>query len=87
MPLSRELVLPEALGADDGIRVAERQRPSPETVCAQKGKDRWRVLLRSLCTMNGYDLTNKPIIILNWTGYVEDAGCAATCFELESICS
>lgn len=78
MPLSRELVLPESLDADDGIRVAERQRPSPETVAAQKGKARWVVLLRSLCSMQGYDLTNKPVVVVNFTSYVEDVGCAAS---------
>ena len=77
MPLSRELVLPESLDADDGIRVAERQRPSPETVAAQKGKARWVVLLRSLLSMQGYDLTNRPVVIVNFTSYVEDVGCAA----------
>ena len=84
IPLNRELVLPEALDADDGIRVAERQRPSPETVAAQKGKGRWAVLLKSMLTFRsgGFDMTNKAVIVMNFTGYVEDVGCSVTCHEV-----
>lgn len=78
MPLSKDLLLPEALSAEDDLRFAERQRPSPETVAAQKGKDRWVILLRSLLTMNGHDMTGKPCIIVNFTSYVEDVGCAVS---------
>ena len=86
MPLSKDLLLPESLSAEEDLRFAERQRPSPETVAAQKGKDRWMTLLRSALTMVGnYDMTNTPVIILNFTSYVEDVGTAATWHTLENI--
>lgn len=79
MPLSRDILLPENLDADADLRQSERQRPSQETTLAQKGRDRWEVLLRSALTMSNHDMKNKPVIILNFTGYVEDVGCAVTC--------
>ena len=74
LPLSKDLVLPESLSEDQDLRFAERQRPSNEAVSAQKGKERWIVLLRSLLTMSGYNLKGKPVIVLNLTSYVEDVG-------------
>ena len=86
IPLNRELILPEALDADDGIRVAERQRPSPETVAAQKGKSRWGVLLKSLLTIRGggFDMAKKAVIVVNYAGYVEDVGCSVACHQVVS---
>ena len=59
-------------------RQSERQRPSQETTLAQKGRDRWEVLLRSALTMSSYDMKGKAVILLNFTGYVEDVGCAVS---------
>ena len=78
MPLSREILLPENLDADADLRQSERQRPSQETTLAQKGRDRWEVLLKSALTMSNYDMKGKAVILLNFTGYVEDVGCAVS---------
>lgn len=78
LPLSREILLPEALGTEEDLRQAERQRPSSETTSAQKGTHRWVALLRSIFNVNGASLKGKPVIVLNLTGYVEDLGCAVT---------
>lgn len=78
MPLSREILLPENLDPDADLRQSERQRPSQETTLAQKGRDRWEVLLRSALTMSSYDMKGKAVILLNFTGYVEDVGCAVS---------
>lgn len=77
-PLSRQLILPESLNAEDDLKIAERQRPSQETTVAQKGEQRWTVLLRSLLTFSGYEMKGKAVLVLNFTGYVEELGCAVS---------
>ena len=78
LPLSRELLLPESLDADNDLRFAERTRPSPEALAAQKGQHRWLTMLRSLLNMTNYSLKCKPVMLLNLTPYVEDLGVSAT---------
>ena len=80
LPLSKDLVLPESLSEDKDLRFAERQRPSAEAVAAQKGKERWMMLLKSLLTMatTNYSLKGKPVIVVNLTSYVEDVGRAVS---------
>ena len=82
LPLSRELLLPEALDPDNDLRFAERTRPSVEAASAQKGQQRWLTMFRSLLAMTSYSLKNKPVIIVNLTSYVEDVGVAVTCLSL-----
>lgn len=76
LPLSRDIIIPESLSADGDLKQAERQRPSSETCSAQKGTKRWELLLRSALTMTGDALKNKAVVVLNITGYIEDAACA-----------
>lgn len=78
LPLSKEMILPESLEADSDLKQAERQRPSNEACQAQKGTKRWCALLSSLLTMSGDIMKNKPCIVLNLTGYIEDVGCAVS---------
>lgn len=91
-PLSRQLILPESLNAEDDLKIAERQRPSPETTVAQKGEQRWTVLLRSLLAFTGYEMKGKAVLIINFTGYVEELGCAVSLpsfvneFEMFVVC-
>ena len=84
LPLSKDLVLPESLCEDKDLRFAERQRPSAEAVAAQKGRERWMTLLKSLLTMvtGNYSLKGKPVIVLNLTSYVEDVGRAVSRLQL-----
>lgn len=77
LPLSKDLLLPESLSPEDDLKQAERQRPSAEACCAQKGQLRWVALIQSMLTFSDASLRGKPVIILNLTGYVEDLGCAA----------
>ena len=84
LPLSRDIILPESLSADGDLKQAERQRPSNETCSAQKGMKRWQKLLQSMLTMTtpGCKLIkNKPVCVLNLTGYIEDVGCAVLCMQ------
>lgn len=78
LPLSRDILLPEALGTEEDLRQSERQRPSAETCSAQKGTRRWEALLKSMLSLSGASLKGKPVIIINLTGYIEDLGCSAT---------
>ena len=54
LPRQRDLVLPESTDASADLRLAERQRPSPEQQRAQKGKERMVALLKSLLTLSEY---------------------------------
>ena len=77
LPLSRDIIVPENLSPEGDLKQAERQRPSTETSAAQKGVKRWEALLRSALTMPGTSfLKGKVVVLLNITGYIEDAGCA-----------
>lgn len=78
LPLSRDIIVPESLSPEGDLKQAERQRPSTETCSAQKGVKRWEAILKSILTMPGTSmLKDKVVILLNITGYIEDAGCAA----------
>ncbi|CAK9095526.1 Uncharacterized protein SCF082_LOCUS44871, partial [Durusdinium trenchii] len=77
LPLSKDLILPEALDPDSDLRFAERLRPSSEATSAQKGCQRWEAILKSMLTMTGYSLKKSPVIVLNLTSYVEDLGVSA----------
>lgn len=77
LPLSKDILVPESLSAEDDLKQAERQRPSTETCSAQKGVKKWIGLLKSGLTMPGTSfLKGKTVVLLNITGYIEDAGCA-----------
>ena len=45
MPLQRELMVPENLDKDKDIKLAERKKPSLETITAQKGIQRQKHLI------------------------------------------
>ena len=85
LPLSKDLILPESLSAEDDLRQAERQRPSVEATSAQKGVERWCALLQSMLTVSGNGLKDKSVVILNLTPYVEDVGCAVSWIECLSL--
>lgn len=78
LPLSKEMILPESLDVEADLKQAERQRPSNEACAAQKGTRRWEALLQSLLIVNGESLKGKPCIVVNFTPYIEDVGCAVT---------
>ena len=71
--------MPESLDPNKDLKVAERKKPSNETITAQKGKQRQMALIRSVLTMSAGELKDKPVILLNLTGFVEEVGCAASC--------
>ncbi|CAK9014735.1 Uncharacterized protein SCF082_LOCUS12453 [Durusdinium trenchii] len=75
-----DMLLPESLNCESDLKQAERQRPSAEATQAQKGVGRWVALLTSLLNVSDDTFKNKPIIILNLTGYVEDVGVAVAWF-------
>ena len=77
LPRQRDLVLPESTDASSDLRLAERPRPSPEQLRAQKGRQRLQSLFSSLLSMADYQW-DAPVVIVNFTGYVEDAGLAAS---------
>ena len=87
IPLSKDLLLPESLEPDEDLRTSERQRPSAQTIAAQKGIGRYYTLLQSILTMQS--LGKSPVIVCNLTGYVEELGCAASrprcLFEVTAI--
>lgn len=70
------MFLPESLDCEMDLRQAERQRPSVEATTAQKGVGRWIALLNSALTVTEGALKDKPVIVVNLTGYVEDVGVA-----------
>eukprot|EP00435_Cladocopium_sp_Y103_P012551 s4234_g3.t1 len=74
LPRQRDLVLPESTDASADLRTAERQRPSPEQVRAQKGRQRLQTVMSSLLNVSEYNFGNKPVCIVNFTPYVEDLG-------------
>ncbi|CAK9040042.1 unnamed protein product [Durusdinium trenchii] len=77
IPLSKDLLLPESLEADEDLKQADRQRPSAEAIAAQKGSDRYLALFRSLFSLSGDGLAKQAVILINLTGYVEELGAAA----------
>ena len=87
IPLSKDLLLPESLEADEDLRQAERQRPSAEAIAAQKGSERYIALFRSLLSLSGDGLSKHVVLLVNLTGYVEELGCAVTRPALETLCN
>jgi hypothetical protein len=77
LPRQRDLVLPESTDASTDLRLAERPRPSPEQVRAQKGRQRLQALFSSLLNVAEHQW-DAPVVIVNFTGYVEDAALAAS---------
>lgn len=76
LPKGQDLLLPEAQSPEQDLRMSERIKPSPEQSAAQKGVDRAEVLLVSLFK----NMKPKgPVIVCNWTGYVEEFGSAVFC--------
>ncbi|CAJ1386512.1 unnamed protein product [Effrenium voratum] len=59
--LSKELLLPESLNPNEDLRTADRQRPSPETVAAQKGTDRFMAVIPSILKLPAGQLGNHPV--------------------------
>ena len=74
LPRGSELLVPVSESPDADLLLAERQRPSPEQVAAQKGARRVEVLITSLFTGVKFP---GPVVIDNLTGHVEDVGSAA----------
>ena len=78
LPRQRDLLLPESLDQDAGIRLSDRAKPSPEQVRAQKGPQIHTSLLQSLLTLDK-EKFKGPVLLVNFTGYVEDMGSAVPC--------
>ena len=68
------LLLPEAGSPDQDLKLAERTRPSPEQTSAQKGTARLELLIESAFR---HTRITGPTILVNLTGYVEEAAAAA----------
>ncbi|CAJ1434150.1 unnamed protein product, partial [Effrenium voratum] len=75
LPKGQELLLPEGASADSDLRLSERVKPSPEQSAAQKGVMRCEKLLTSLFR-NVTQVKARPVIVVNFTGYVEEFGAA-----------
>ncbi|CAK9100925.1 Uncharacterized protein SCF082_LOCUS47204 [Durusdinium trenchii] len=67
------LLLPEAGSPDQDLKLAERTRPSPEQTSAQKGTARLELLIESAFR---HTRITGPTILVNLTGYVEEAAAA-----------
>ena len=78
LPRQRDLVLPESTDASSDLRLAERPRPSPEQLRAQKGSQRLQALFSSLLTVAEHQW-DGPVVLVNFTPYVEDGGLAVSC--------
>jgi len=71
IPPQRDLTLPESTDPNSDIKIAERQRPSPDQVSALKGCQVSGIMLNSLfADMNFSD--QDVVLVVNLTGYVED---------------
>jgi hypothetical protein len=70
------LLLPECLGQNDDLKLAERQRPSPEQVAAQKGAANALSTITSALRGMGFG-PSDCVLLVNLTGHVEDVGVAA----------
>jgi hypothetical protein len=81
LPRQRDLLLPEPLDVDSGILLGERSKPSPEQVRAQKGPLIHQSLVQSLLKLDKESFRG-PLLIVNLTPYVEDAGSAVPKFEI-----
>ena len=75
LPKASSLLLPEGSSPDSDLRISERNRPSPEQQSAQKGAGRLQLLLESLVK---FTPLKRPVLLVNWTGYVEEVALAAT---------
>ena len=75
LPKNNELLQPVSDSPDKDIMLADRYRPSTETLAAQKGPQREEICLQSL--VSGVSLTG-PKLFVSLTGYVEDVGVAAS---------
>ena len=73
LPRQRDLLLPESVSADDDLRLADRTRPSPEQVSAQKGREKMNAMWGSLFKLSEWSPPG-PVLLVNLTGYVEDCG-------------
>lgn len=69
LPKSTSLLLPEGSSPNTDLKLAERSRPSPEQSVAQKGTARLELLLESALRHTSF---TNPILIINFTGYVEE---------------
>ncbi|CAK9052607.1 unnamed protein product [Durusdinium trenchii] len=73
LPRASALLLPEAGSPDQDLKLAERTRPSPEQTSAQKGTARLELLIESAFR---HTRITGPTILVNLTGYVEEAAAA-----------
>ncbi|CAK9047272.1 unnamed protein product [Durusdinium trenchii] len=73
LPKASSLLLPEGSSPDSDLRISERNRPSPEQQSAQKGAGRLQLLLESLVK---FTPLKRPVLLVNWTGYVEEVALA-----------
>jgi hypothetical protein len=80
LPKGQNLLVPVSDSPDGDIMTADRYRPSPEQVAAQKGVKRNEIIIQSLFT--NMEIAG-PVLLVNLTGYVEDVGVAA--FALISL--
>lgn len=76
MPKTSSVIVPEALGKHDDLKISDRKRPSKETLAAQKGCGNYTSIL--LSCLKGIDFKEKPCVLVNVTGYIEDMSMVAT---------
>ena len=77
LPRTSALLLPEAASTESDLKLSDRFRPSPEQQSAQKGIERFQLLLDSL--FRHVDLRG-PVLLVNFTGYVEEVAAAVSRF-------
>lgn len=73
LPRVSAMLFPEAASPEQDLKLADRTRPSPEQSCAQKGSARLELLLESALR---YTKISGPVMVCNYTGYVEELGAA-----------
>ena len=83
LPRQRDLLLPESLDANRDLRVAERNRPGPEQIAAQKSVEYNSTLITS-ALLGVTAKPNSAVLIANLTGYIEDQGVAFVDWKVSS---
>lgn len=85
LPEQKKLVFPESLETNADFRFADRKRPHPDQVVAQKGPEYHEVLIKELLSGMGFSKGCKGphVMLVNIAPFVEDAGRAFLKLSME----
>lgn len=84
LPEQRKLLFPESLETNTDFRFADRKRPHPDQVVAQKGPEYQEVLLKELISGMQFN-QNTQLLVVNVAPFVEDAGRAFIRLQTEQV--